>query len=66
MLDLLVPLGGVVVSVMSPAWRFRSGKKFETFRALVKTLRGEWMDLPPGTFKASGTDVNTGILKVRR
>lgn len=30
-----------------------------------KELQGEWMDLPVGSFSESGTNVPTGILKIR-
>lgn len=31
-----------------------------------KELKGEWSDLPPGSFSEAGTNVPTGILKIRK
>lgn len=56
---------GKVVSIMSPAWRFRETHAHRAFRDLVVSRGGEWTDLPPSSFAASGTEVNTGILVLR-
>lgn len=53
---------GRLVSVMSPAWRFRDTKAHRQFREMVDELGATWEDLPDGTFSASGTNVRTGIL----
>jgi 16S rRNA G1207 methylase RsmC len=51
--------GGRLVSVMSAGVLFRKDKKTSAFRALVAACGGEFTENAPGSFKASGTDVNT-------
>lgn len=58
--------GGIVVSVMSPAWTYRTDRRAAEFRSLVKNLKGVWEELPEGTFAESGTMVRTGILTIIR
>lgn len=65
MFSLLRP-GGRLVSVMSPAWTYREDRRSRDFRALVEKAGGEWTPLPEGSFKASDTTVDTGILEVGR
>lgn len=54
----------IVVSVMGAGVKFRQNKKTLAFWDKVKQHDYEIIDLPPGTFKASGTMVNAVILKV--
>lgn len=56
--------GGVLVSVMSPGWTFGSARQATEFREFVEAVIGQWNPLPEGSFKESGTMVNTGILKI--
>ena len=56
----------IVVSVMGAGITFRQNKKTVAFWDKVKQYDYEMIDLPPGTFKASGTMVNTVILKVEK
>lgn len=65
MLSFLRP-GGRLVSVMSPRWTYGEDRRCRAFRALVQEAGGEWTPLPEGSFKASGTSVDTGILEVSR
>lgn len=65
MLSFLRP-GGRLVSVMSPAWTYRQDRRSSIFRSLVEEAEGEWMLLPEGSFTASGTSVDTGILELGR
>lgn len=51
--------GGRLVAVMSPAPWFHSTGKAEAFRAWFESVGGSKFDLPEGSFKASGTGVNT-------
>lgn len=54
--------GGRVVSIMSPAPFFRSGKKAEAFREWFENVDGKKYDLPEGSFKKSGTNVATVLV----
>ena len=65
MWELLAP-GGRLVAVMSPSWRTRQSKRHAAFRALCVAAGGEWLELPAESFKASGTNVNTGIIVLDR
>lgn len=59
--------GGVLVSVMSGSSnQTRTIRLYEDFLDLLARLEHEWHDLPPGSFKASGTNVNACVLKVTR
>lgn len=51
--------GGRLVSVMSPSPFYNSNKKAEAFRQWFEDLGGEKIDLPAGSFKESGTGVNS-------
>lgn len=54
--------GGRLVSVMSPAWSFRTHNPSRDFRAFVELMGGRYVSLAPGSFSASGTEVNAGIM----
>ncbi len=54
--------GGRLVSVMSASVTFRTNKKTVEFREWVASLGGAIEDLPPGSFKAAGTDVSACIV----
>lgn len=56
----------IVVSVMGAGVKFRQNKKTLAFWDKVKQFDYELIDLPPGTFKASGTMVNAVVLKVKK
>lgn len=59
--------GGYLVSVMSPAWTFRTTKKAVAFREWLEDEAAYlWEDLPSGTFQSSGTMVNCGILTLSK
>ena len=51
--------GGRLVSIMSPSPFFNSVKKAEDFRQWFDSVGGEKIDLPEGSFKPSGTGINT-------
>lgn len=57
-------ISGILVSVMSPSIKFRTNKKTKNFLDLIGNYKYEIHDLPPGSFKQSGTMVNTVILKI--
>jgi predicted RNA methylase len=62
-LRFLKPLGHLV-SVMSSGVTFRDNKLSSDFRALLRERGGELEALPEGSFKASGTAVNTVIVTI--
>lgn len=61
----LVP-GGRLEAIMSAGVRTNTQKKYEAFRRLVDANAGTYTDVPPGTFKASGTNVNTLRVSLRK
>ena len=62
---LLAP-GGILVSVLSPSFEFRSDRKSTEFRTWMREVNAKWENLPDGAFKASGTGVSTRLLVVER
>jgi predicted RNA methylase len=62
-LCLLKP-GGNLVSVMSAGITFRQDKKATAFRDFLEAHNGQITPLPDGSFKESGTGVNTVIVVV--
>lgn len=64
-LSLLRP-GGVLGAIMSPHWTFANDRASRDFRDLVGGLGAKWHPLPEGSFRASGTGVNTGILIITK
>lgn len=55
--------GGVLVSLTSPGWRTGRTKAQRNFRAFVENIGAEVEALPPGAFKASGTNIS--VLRLR-
>jgi type I restriction-modification system DNA methylase subunit len=58
--DLLAP-GGRLVAIMGNGVTFRQERKYEEFRQLIERV-GSVEALPEGTFKDSGTGVNTVLV----
>jgi len=58
--------GGILVSVLSPSFEFRSDRKSTEFRDWLQEVNATWENLPDGAFKASGTGVSTRLLVVER
>lgn len=56
--------GGRLVSVMSAAVQFRENKLTTDFREFVARRGGTIQELPQGSFKVSGTMVNTVIVTI--
>ena len=54
--------GGKLVSVMSAGMAFRQDRKAVAFRDFMRAHQGEVVALPEGSFKESGTGVNTVIV----
>lgn len=53
--------GGTLVAVMSASVAFRDNRLTKDFRGLIEAY-GECRNLPPGSFKESGTMVNTVVV----
>jgi hypothetical protein len=62
----LLATHGVLVSVLSPSFEFRSDRKSTEFRAWLEEVSASWENLPDGSFKASGTGVSTRLLVIER
>lgn len=58
--------GGVLGAIMSPHWTFATSAIAEAFRGLVNDHSHAWTPLPEGSFRASGTGVNSGILIIQK
>lgn len=56
--------GGLLVSVMASSVTFRDNRLTQEFRDLVRARGGDIEALPDGSFKASGTNVNTVIVTI--
>ena len=56
--------GGTLVAIMSAGVEFSETKRAIRFREMVASCGGTFVDLPPGSFKESGTMVNTVMLRV--
>jgi predicted RNA methylase len=56
--------GGRLVAIMSAGVKFRSNKLTTEFREFVEQKGGSINDLPEGSFKESGTMVNTVIVTI--
>lgn len=54
--------GGKLVAVMSPGPFFRSDRKAQEFRDWFDERGGEKFDLPPGSFKESGTGTSSVLV----
>lgn len=64
MFDVLKP-GGRIVAVMSPGWTFRTDRRHSEFREWIEDeVEAEWETLEPGTFRESGTMVNTVLVTI--
>lgn len=64
-LDLTAP-GGRVVAIVSSGAIQRSDRKAAEFQRLLDRLGAHVEHNPPGSFKASGTDVNTILVAIER
>jgi hypothetical protein len=58
--------GGRLVAIMSQSAEFSEQRKAVAFRAEVEAWGGTWRDLPEGSFRKLGTNVNTCLLTVDR
>ena len=59
--------GGRLVAIMGMGWTFRQDRKATEFREWLKARRRwEMEELPAGTFRASGTMVNTVMVTIEK
>ena len=58
----LLKPGGILVSVLPSSMLFRTDRRYTEFRNWTSSLNGVLAELPPKSFKKSGTDVNTVTL----
>lgn len=63
--DFLHP-GGKLVAIMAPSFEFRTGVKYDKFRALFDEFGTYKEDLPEGAFKESGTNVRTVLVVLEK
>ena len=62
----LLKRGGILITVMSPAWQYRTDRKHAEFRARLEALDHDVEDLPEGTFNSNGTNVRSLLLTMRK
>jgi hypothetical protein len=65
MYDLVRP-GGVIVTVTSPAWQYRTDRKHAAFREWLQGFDHDVENLPEGTFNSSGTNVRSLLVTIRK
>ncbi len=58
--------GGVLVSIASTQWQTHDTKPAKAFQAYLMTLGAKVIAIPAGAFKASGTDVATTLLVLKK
>lgn len=58
--------GGRLVAIMGAGVTFRQDKRFADFRAWAEEMGGEFVEIPAGTFKESGTGVASVMLSLRK
>ena len=58
--------GGKLASIMSTGVEFREDRRTREFRELVRLHGGRIERLPSGTFRESGTDVETVLVVMTR
>ena len=56
--------GGRLVAIMSPGGFFHQSNKAKEFREWFDSVGGEVEDLPPNSFKESGTGVNSVVVVI--
>lgn len=61
----MIKVGGTLTAVLPASVRFREDKRHRAARKLIED-NGELIDLPSGSFKSSGTNVETCVAKMLR
>jgi type I restriction-modification system DNA methylase subunit len=62
----LLNKNGILVSIVSEGPFFRSNKKSVNFREWLESINAEVIKNPEGTFKSSGTMVNSRLIKIQQ
>ena len=62
----LLAEGGILVSVMSVSFQFRTNQKAREFRAFLDATCADHFDLPEGAFKESGTMIRACVVVIRK
>jgi len=57
---------GVLVSIMSPGPFYRQDRKSTGFREWFESVDGYKIEVPPGAFKESGTNISTVIIVIEK
>jgi predicted RNA methylase len=58
--------GGRLAAIMSASAEFSNSKRAQRLHAVVADAKGQFHDLPPGSFAESGTNVNTVVLTLEK
>lgn len=58
--------GGILVAVMAPGWQYRVDRTSQAFRDWTADVQAEVEELPEGSFTASGTNVRSLVVKIRK
>ena len=62
----LLPVGGVLVSVLPQSLDKKSSKKLDSFKSWLKIKKATREDLPSGSFPDSKTNVQTFLVKLEK
>lgn len=66
MYEYLMPGTGVMVVLSSASWTFRKEKKYSDFKQFIEDVGAEVEELPEGTFKESGTNIRTMLIRIQK
>jgi predicted RNA methylase len=58
--------GGRLVAIASAGVKFRGDQRTARFREFLKNIQATVIDLPPGTFSESGTEVQTVLIQATK
>jgi len=58
--------GGIIVTLASNHWKTSTNARETEFRTWIEYINAEITDLPAGTFKESGTEIATCMLKIKK
>ncbi len=58
--------GGILVSIMAPSFEYRNDRRSTEFREWLNSVNATWDNLPSGSFKSSGTGVETRLLVIEK
>ena len=64
--DFMTVYNSILVSVASASIKFNNDKKHKAFREWIESVNGNIYDMPDGSFKESGTSVNTVAIVINR